>query len=211
MYAVFPNEADIGRTREEISRIVRRRMEEGKAAGLPENTLLQRLCDEGFVTLKKGGYFDGCIASGFTRVAGNEFNAYLTCEFLLKASRIASQARIHLLDEGSFLKSREATIQAGDVILSARGAGEREVLEAMIENRHVFSIVDPAKYDRYPRLAHTVEDFNGLPEEDREGIVQDWKWLGFESNFDRNGDDVQGFDLNRKVGVFRIEDFAKNA
>jgi len=29
-------------------------------------------------------------------------------------------------------------------------------------------------------------------------------WLGFENNYDINGDDIQGFDLNKKVARFEI-------
>jgi hypothetical protein len=211
MYAIFPNEGDEPATRKEIERAVARRLTEGKAQGLPENTVLERLQEEGLVTLKRGGYLDGCIASGFTRVAGNEFNAYLTCEFLLKASRIARQARFLVSDEGGFIKPQEIAIHAGDVVLTPSSPEVIERLRSMAENRHVFAIVDPAKYDRYPRYQPTVSDFNELPLDERQGIVGNWKWLGFESNFDLNGDDVQGFDLNGKVGEFRLEDLAKNA
>ncbi len=167
MYTVFSNEGLEGRSREDVAQAVRRRMQEGKAQGVPESTILEHLAQEGFVTLKKGGYFDGCLASGFTRTAGNEFNAYLCCEFLLKVSRIAPFAKITVLDEGSFIKPRAVAFLAGDVIIAAREAAERAALEAMIENRHVFAIVDPAKYDSHPKFTPTIDDFNDLPAEDR--------------------------------------------
>ncbi len=210
MYAVFPNVDQQFLSREELRTLVLKRMSEMKSQGLTENQVILQLEREGLVTAKQGGYFDDCVASGFTRVAGNEFNAYLVCEFLVKASRIASHAAITLYDEGEFVKPKNVKITNGTVVLTLLEASRRSSYELMIENRHVFAVVDSAKYDRFPRFASTIPDFNDLPFDERQEIVKDWNWLGFENNFDINGDDIQGFDLNQKVTGFVLENFIKN-
>jgi hypothetical protein len=211
MYAVFPNvEAQII-SREELRTVVLKRMAELKLQGLTENQIILQLEREGLVTAKQGGYFDDCVASGFTRVAGNEFNAYLVCDFLVKASRIAAHAVITLYDEGEFVKPKNVKIADGAVILTLTEQARKQSYELMIENRHVFAVVDSAKYDGFPRFQSTVSDFNDLPFDERQEIIRDWNWLGFENNFDINGDDIQGFDLNRKVNGFRLENLVENA
>lgn len=205
MYAVFPNVEKQVLTREELRARVLARMSELKAQGFTENQIILHLEREGLVTAKQGGYFDDCVASGFTRVAGNEFNAYLVCDFLVKASRIAPRAVITLYDEGEFVKPKNLKISDGSAILTLEEPARRSSYELMIENRHVFAVVDSAKYDRFPRFQSTISDFNDLPFDERQDIVKDWNWLGFENNFDINGDDIQGFDLNRKIRSFQLE------
>jgi hypothetical protein len=211
MFAVFPNVEARVLSREDLRTLVLQRVAELKSKGLSENQIVLQLEREGLVTAKQGGYFDDCVASGFTRVAGNEFNAYLVCDFLVKASRIATHAAITVFDEGEFIKPRQITIAEGGVILTLTDPTKRESYELMIENRHVFAVVDSAKYDRFPRYQSTVSDFNDLPFDERQEIVRDWNWLGFENNFDINGDDIQGFDLNRKVTGFKLENPVENA
>ena len=211
MYAVFPNIDKHILTREELRTMVLARMSELKGQGLTENQIILKLEREGLVTAKQGGYFDDCVASGFTRVAGNEFNAYLVCDFLVKASRIAPSAVITLYDEGEFVKPKYVRISNGTVVLTLSEKSRRSSFELMIENRHVFAVVDSAKYDRFPRFQSTIAEFNDLPFDERQDIVKDWNWLGFENNFDINGDDIQGFDLNRKVSGFRLEEVVENS
>lgn len=205
MYAVFPNtEFTLEKTSDTELRIKNRKQELQKG-GLTENETIQQLESEGLIIVQKGGYFDNCIASGFTRVAANEFNAFLVCEFLLKSSILAPEATISVYDEGEFIKPKKISFHQRSVIISSLDESKQKVYQEMINNRHVFAIVDPAKYDHHPRFTNMVLDFIDLKLDERLSILKDWNWLGFENNFDLNGDDVQGFDLNKKVKIFTIE------
>ena len=204
MYAVFPNIGHYLYEEDELwQRIVDRR-KEMRELGLQENEIIRQLESEGLIIAKKGGYFDGCIASGFTRVAANEWNAYLVCEFLLKASLIALTSTIIVEDEGEFIKPKTVFFQNGNVILLLEDESKSTYYKTMIAHRHVFSIVDPAKYDHFPVYKTMLTDFKTLDREERRTLVKDLNWLGFENNFDVNGDDVQGVDLNKKVSSFEL-------
>ena len=184
---------------------IRERKQQLCALGLPEPEVIRVLKDEGLIIVKKGGYYDGCLASGFTRVAANEWNAYLVCDFLLKVSRIATRATIEVFDEGAFIKSKAVKISNGSVTVVLTDERRRPYLEAMIEHQHVFAVVDPSKYDQFPVLKSTVANFNDLERSEQNGILKNWNWLGFEGNFDINGDDVRGLDLNKKVSGFYLD------
>jgi hypothetical protein len=205
MYAVFPNFDHPYVSEDELWQHIIARRKELRNANRNEQEIIKTLEYENLIIAKKGGYFDGCLASGFTRVASNELNAYLVCEFLLRASRIAKNAVIALIDEGEFIKPKQVQLQAGDVILQAHDQSKISYYELMVSHRHVFSIVDPAKYDRHPSFKTTISDFNSLGLDERRAIVNDWHWLGFENDFDLNGDDIQGYDLNKKVMGFSIQ------
>ncbi len=205
MYAIFPNIDHYFYEEDELwPRIIQRRSEL-RSAGCSENAIVRSLEAENLVIAKKGGYFDGCLASGFTRVAANEWNAYLACEFLLKASTIVPQAVISVHDEGAFIKSRVAHFQNGVVKIPVIPQEKISYFEAMVTNRHVFSVVDPAKYDHFPVYRNTVSGFNDLDRDVQHSVVRDLNWLGFESNYDLNGDDIQGYDLNKKAAGFGLE------
>jgi hypothetical protein len=204
MFAVFPNIDSGFNNEEDLWQNILERKKELRRAGVSENQIILQLEMEGLVIAKKGGYFDQCLASGFTRVAANEFNAYLVSEFLLKASCIAGEISIALQDEGEFVKPKRVIFRNGRVLLPLRDNARRSVYDMMVGNRHVFAIVDAAKYDRFPTYQTTIADFNSLPADEQHGILKDWNWLGFENNYDINGDDIQGFDLNKKVKSFEI-------
>ncbi|MGA2622653.1 MAG: hypothetical protein ABSF91_02265 [Bacteroidota bacterium] len=205
MYAIFPNIDHYFYEEDELwPRIIQRRSEL-RSAGCSENAIVRQLETENLIIAKKGGYFDGCLASGFTRVAANEWNAYLACEFLLKASTIAPHAVISVHDEGAFIKSRVVRFHNGAVKVPIVSQERVSFFEAMVTHRHVFSVVDPAKYDHFPVYRNTVSDFNKLDRGEQHTVVKDFSWLGFESNYDLNGDDIQGYDLNKKVTGFEIE------
>lgn len=207
MFAIFPNmESGWFENEEQLHARIRERQEALRANHTPENDILLQLERDGLIILKKGGYIDGCLASGFTRVAANEFNAYLVCEFLLKASLVSRDATFTIHDEGEFIKPGTVQFRAGSATVSVQHHHNPLLCDRMVSNRHVFSVVDAEKYERYPRFRPTISDFNDLPKDEQEIILRDWNWLGFENNFDVNGDDVQGFDLNKKVSSFRVED-----
>lgn len=204
MYAVFPDTERRSEEAGELRRMIRRRREELERAGCSENEAIRTLIAEGLIIAHKGGYFDDCLASGFTRVAGNEFNAYLVCDFLLKVSRLSPRIAVNVYDEGEFIKSHEAAFDGGNVAVGVRDEARLWYYEGLVKNRHLFAVVDAGKYDAYPRFESTISDFNERPLDEKMSILHDWNWLGFENNFDINGDDIQGFDLNRKVGSFRL-------
>lgn len=206
MYAIFPNqEYKKENLHEDLQIIIQNRYDELKREQVAEREIVRRLEEEGLIIVKQGGYIDDCVASGFTRVASNEFNAYLVSEFLLKASLIVRTASITVYDEGEFIKSQTAVFRQGSVVIPQREDLRAAIFRRMVANRHVFSVVDAYKYDHHPKFESTIADFNKLPKNERNMILHDWNWLGFENNFDINGDDIMGFDLNKKVVEFRIE------
>jgi hypothetical protein len=204
MFAVFPNIDFVVDNEEELWRRILERKRQLRLAGASENEIITQLEADGMVIVKRGGYLDHCLASGFTRVAANEFNAYLVCEFLLKTSAIAPEIAISVRDEGEFIKPRSVLFRNGRVQVPLIDPSKLPVYEMMVGNRHVFAIVDAAKYDRFPLYQTTIAGFNDLPPLERHVILRDWNWLGFENNYDMNGDDIQGFDLNKKVAAFEL-------
>ena len=203
MFAVFPN-LDIMENEERLWGHIAKRRAELRQTSLSENEIIHQLEEEGLVVARKGGYLDGCLASGFTRVGGNEFDAFLVCEFLLKASRVLPHAVISCIDEGGFIKPKSVEIHNGAVSVPMGEPSALPFGEAVVMNHHVFSIVDAAKYDQFPEYQTTISNFNELPKDEQDLIVRDWNWLGFGDNFDINGDDIQGFDLNKKVSAFKL-------
>ena len=204
MFAVFPNVDFPGEREDELWQRILDRRRALRKAGATENQIIAQLEADGLVIAKRGGYFDQCLASGFTRVAGNEFNAYLVCEFLLKCSYLASGISIAVQDEVEFIKPRNVVFRDGKAIITLDDRTKNATYEMMIANRHIFAIVDAAKYDHFPVYQSTIADFNDLPAEEQSVILRDWNWLGFENNYDINGDDIQGFDLNKKVARFEF-------
>ena len=202
MYAVFPNSSNSSLAVEDLQKRITERRKELLHQGMSENQTILRLESEGLVFVQKGGYFDQCLASGFTRVAGNEFNAYLVCEFLLKTSTITPNVVISVYDEGDFIKTKRIKFLNGDVLVEATNESTISYFNEIVSNRHLFGIVDPSKYDHFPQFRTTISEFNELEIEDKLSIVKDWNWLGYGKNFDRDGDDVRGFDLNKKVRNF---------
>jgi len=203
MFAVFPNWEKYGGDTKKLVQEISLRRRELKRQGMTENAIVEQLADDGFVIAKRGGYADHCLASGFTKVAGNEFNAYLVCEFLLKASMIARDAVFSVVDEGSFIKTHRIRIRNGDVYLLAEPEF-RQYAEQLIREKRVFSIVNPQKYDDFPQFRTYVIGFNDLEDEEKLKVLHDWNWLGFAENYDINGDDIQGYDLNKKVGKIEL-------
>ena len=195
-FVIFPNYelvgAVTGKIREEFSKL--------EKTGLSEEEIVNRLESKGLIIVKRGGYEDGMIGSGFTRVADNEFNAFLVLDFLLKVSHVAPTATIEVFDEGNFVKTNSIALNEGDAFVKEKSI-PAEVLENVKSTRKVFAIVNPDKYDGHPEFTNRVIDFNDLPVDERTKVVEDWNWLGHESkaNFDFNGDDFFGFDLNQKV------------
>ncbi|MDI6779195.1 MAG: hypothetical protein QME25_03205 [Bacteroidota bacterium] len=187
MYSIFPNWENKNVDKKLFWEIISKRRNELSKLELSENRIIEQLQEEGLIIAKRGGYRDNCIASGFTKVAGNEFNAYLVCEFLLKVSTIAQKCCIEVHDEGKFIKCQTVSFKNGDVTS---------------DQRKIFSTVNPEKYNNFPRYHTYVLNYAGLDIDDKNKILHDWKWLGFDDNYDFNGDDSSGYDLNKKIRGF---------
>ncbi len=195
-FIVFPNfetvGEDLGRVHSEFAVL--------EKAGYSDDEIIRELEARKLIIVKRGGYEDGMIASGFTRVADNEFNAFLILDFLLKASRITRTAMVEVVDEGYFVKTHYAELSNGDVAVSEEHVGRNLYMEAK-KSHKIFAIVNPDKYDGHPEFTNRVSEFNDLLPIERAKVLEDWNWLGYESkaDFDFNGDDFFGFDLNRKI------------
>jgi hypothetical protein len=195
-FVIFPNYDCVGtkpgKIREEFLNLEKR--------GLSEEEIVCKLESDGLILVNRGGYEGGMIGSGSTRVADNEFNAFLVLDFLIKVSHIASTAMIEVHDEGDFVKTRSISLSDGDVFVKEKALSQ-EIREIVKSTRRVFAIVNPEKYDGHSELTNCVSDFNDLAADERAKVVEDWNWLGHESkaDFDFNGDDFFGFDLNQKV------------
>jgi hypothetical protein len=203
-FAVFLNYEGTGLPAPELKARVDDLTREYAARGISETETLSSLEREGLLILKPGGYLDDCLGSGWTRVAGNEFNAFLVCDFLLKVSVIAPGISIEVIDEGEFIKSKQVIFLAGSVHITVISRSSENLFTNLVRHRHVFSIVDAQKYDRFPSFQLTVPHFNDLSEDERKRILRDYTWLGYEHDFDLNGDDIQGYNLNEKVRSFHL-------
>jgi hypothetical protein len=195
-FVIFPNydlvSAAPVKIRQEYSQL--------EELGFSEEEIVDSLESKGLIIVKRGGYEEGMIGSGFTRVADNEFNAFLVLDFLIKVSRIAPTAAIEAYDEGSFVKTSSVILNAGDAFVKECGLAP-EILGVVKSTRRIFAVVNPDKYDGHPEFTNRVSDFNDLALDERVKVVEDWNWLGHESkaSFDFNGDDFFGFDLNKKL------------
>jgi hypothetical protein len=195
-FVVFPNFDVVGN---DVA-LIRNRFAQLENAGFSEEEIVNELEARRFIIVKRGGYEDGMLASGYTRVADNEFNAFLVLDFLLKVSRIARTSAVEVHDEGNFVKSHSVEIANGDVTVREAGTPP-ELFEETRCSRRVFSVVNPDKYDGHPEFTNRVNEFNDLLPFERARVVENWNWLGYESkaDFDFNGDDFTGFDLNQKI------------
>ncbi len=195
-FIVFPNYDAVGKDVEKVYA----GFANLEKAGYSDDEIIRELEARKLIIVKRGGYEDGMIASGFTRVADNEFNAFLILDFLLKVSRITRTADVEVFDEGDFVKTHYVDLSNGDVSVSEERVSRDLYLEAKHSHR-VFAVVNPDKYDGHPEFTNRVNEFNDLLPFERAKVLGDWNWLGYESkaDFDFNGDDFFGFDLNRKV------------
>lgn len=203
-FAIFPNWENVelmiwAGEKDPVKNIIEKRFEMLLSSGMNEVEALEKLEKEGLIFLKRGGYIDNSIASGITRIGGNEFNAYLLCEFLLKVSFIATGVEISVYDEGEFIKSGFVKMKMGEVYVQKTDRVSEEKWGEMRRYKKVFSIVDPAKYTNYPRLKNVIPNYNSLNKKDKLAILQDWNWLGYGDPYDFEGDDFTGYDLNRKA------------
>jgi hypothetical protein len=201
-FVSFPNTEDFDNLSTSIWDIIARRHQLLRDQGLSEREIVSQMEKDRLLVVKWGGYYDNCLASGFTRVADNEWNAYLVCDFLLKASTLCPGASIKVNDEGRFIKTGTIILRNATVSIPRKESlTGTDVLDALQTGR-VFSVVDAEKYNRHPAFRNIIPEFNKLKGSERKKLVRNWNWLGYDGNFDENGDDKKGFDLNSKVRSF---------
>jgi hypothetical protein len=203
-YVLFPNAEDFEGLPISIWDIIASRHQLLREKGLSERETVARMEHERLVTVKWGGYYDECLASGFTRVADDEWNAFLVCDFLLKVSTLLPDCLISLTDEGKFLKMGSVDLRNASVILRPAIGHPDLNLEEVRDSRRVFSIVDADKYSRHPSFRNIIPEYGRLEEMEKREIVGNWNWLGYDGKYDANGDDNRGYDLNSKVRSFLI-------
>lgn len=202
-YVVFPNTEDSGNLEIPIWDLIAKRHRLLLADGLTERETVSLMERDGLIIVKWGGYYNNCLASGFTRVADNEWNAYLVCDFLLKASTLIPNATISLADEGKFIKTGLLELRNATAALPEGVYCSNDQAETLCRARRVFSVVDPEKYKRHPSFGNIIPEFSKLKASERKELVRNWNWLGYEGNFEVDGDDKRGLDLNAKVRWFQ--------
>ena len=203
-YVIFPNTEDFENLETPIWDVISKRHQTLRAEGLTEREIMSQMEKDKLLVLKWGGYYDGCLASGFTRVADNEWNAYLVCDFLLKASTVLPNAVISITDEGKFVKTGRVELRNASVLLPRDVLAADKEAEALLRSGRIFAVVDADKYSRHPSFRNIIPEFNKLKSGERKKLVRNWNWLGYEGNFDGDGDDQKGADLNTKVRQFEV-------
>lgn len=204
-YVLFPNAEDFEGLSSSIWEIIAHRHETLREQGLHEKDIIAQMEREKLVVVKWGGYYDNCLASGFTRVADNEWNAFLVCDFLLKASTMLPGCLISVRDEGKFIKTGSLGFRNASAILKRDESHPDIDLEEVSISRHVFSIVDADKYSRHPSFRNMIPEYGRLKEMEKREILRNWNWLGYDGKYDADGDDNRGYDLNGKVRSFVVE------
>jgi len=204
-FVYFPNTEDFENLETPIWDVISKRHQSLRAEGKTEQEIVAQLERDHLVDVKWGGYYDDSLASGFTRVADNEWNAYLVCDFLLKVSTLIPSASIIVTDEGKFVKTGTAVLRDASVTIRRGGNSTEEQTGELLRTRKVFAVVDAEKYNRHPSFRNIIPEFNKLKSSERKKLVRNWNWLGYEGNFDTDGDDEKGFDLNMKVRSFGWE------
>jgi hypothetical protein len=204
-YILFPNVDEFSGLDTPIWDIIRERKTKLQEQGHSEYEIIGQLEQDRLVVLKWGGYFDDCLASGFTRVADNEWNSFLVCDFLLKASTLLPHVMIEIFDEGGFVRTKRLWLRDA-VAMVPRKKRTTGIWERVIKENRFFASVDPKKYDKHPVFKDSIPGFNELEMEERRALVRNWNWLGFE-NSEGYDDSVPGMvNLNSKLRGFDFFD-----
>ena len=203
-YIIFPNYEQIPEMPYRTAKYhFRKRFLAKKIELQDEVAAVRAMEEEGLFSVRWGGVRDNSLASGITRVADNEFNAYLVCEFLLKCSTIAREATFHAEDEGHFIMPGRAMFRDGAIIL-AREDLYPEGGEIPLDIPQAFCVVNPTKYDEHPRFEQSVEDFDDLDEEGINAASQQYGALGFAPNYDSAWGDNEGLNLQQRARKVEI-------
>lgn len=197
-YILFPNTDEFSGLDTPIWEIIHERKEKLAAQGYSEHEIVGQLERDKLVIVKWGGYYDDCLASGFTRVADNEWNAFLVCDFLLKASTLLPHVMIEIQDEGHFVRTKRIWLRDA-VAMIPRRARASSAWSNAVKNKSFFACVDPKKYERHPVFRNSIPGFNDLEISERRAVVRNWNWLGFD-NRDTGEDSRPGLvNLNAKL------------
>lgn len=198
-YVIFPNGEEFEGLDTTVWALISERKQKLKEEGMMEEEIIRQLERDRLISVKWGGYYDDCLASGFTRVADNEWNAFLVCDFLLKASTLVPHVEIDIVDEGRFVRTKRLRLRDGVAILERRIAEGSDVIAELIKQKRFFAVVDPRKYDKHPTFRNSIANFNDLKVEERLALVRNWNWLGYGNRYET---DTEGVDLNRKLRGF---------
>ncbi|HEX9614258.1 MAG TPA: hypothetical protein VGA55_02070 [Bacteroidota bacterium] len=200
-YLMFPNAEEFAGLDMSVWKIIEDRKVKLRGMGMTESEIVAQLELDHLVFVKWGGYYDDCLASGFTRVADNEWNAFLVCDFLLKVSTLIPHVLIDILDEGRFVRTKRLFLRDGVAMLQKKPSELAPQLGELVKRKQFFSIVDPGKFDKHPSFKNSIPNFNDLDDEDKRALLKNWNWLGFGNKYE-NSDDTGGVDLNQKLRGF---------
>lgn len=198
-YVIFPNLEGFSGLNVSIWNLIAERQNALAEKGLSELEMISQLERDHLIFVKWGGYFDNSIASGFTRVADNEWNAFLVCDFLLKASTLSPNATIEVRDEGTFIKPGEMAFRNGIVLVSRSAVPAGIDPEDVLPCRLLFAVVDPSRYDKHPVFKNIIPGFNQMKAKERKEVLRNWNWLGYEDSSVRETGGEGAFDLHAKI------------
>ncbi len=204
MYVIFPNDEHPLAESGGLNQYITEQWLRMKSDGAVENEIIRRLYEAKVILLKEGGYYDGCLLSGSVRVADNEWNAYLFCEFIIKASRLARRATFEVRDEGEFIRWRPVFIRDGEISVTARSQRQEDLVTGIIKRRELFSPVFDRRYDRHPYFRSRIAGFSSLEELQKEYILKQWNSYGFESSREYADSSGDFYDLHHKVSGFKV-------
>lgn len=205
-YVMFPNIEEFQGLNISIWDLIAERQRALTEKGMSELEKIGQLEKDRLVIVKWGGYFDRCLASGFTRVADNEWNAFLVCDFLLKASTLSPNATIQVEDEGRFIKTGTIGFRNGVALVSNHCLPSGMDPEDLIVGRHLFAVVDASRYDKHPTFKNLIPGFNDMKAQERKELVRNWNWLGYDESGGEEGSGESAFDLNAKLRRVEIID-----
>ena len=200
-FLVFPNLEEFTGLDTPIWQLIDERTKKLRAQGLSEYELIAQLERDHLISVKWGGYFDECLASGFTRVADNEWNALLVCDFLLKVSTLLPHLTIEIRDEGRFVRTKRIWLRNGVALLPRRKNGFSETVANLVKRKQFFANVDPSRYDNHPSFKNSIPNFNYLKDEEKKALVKNWNWLGYGNGYG-DGESEEGVNLNLKLRGF---------
>lgn len=203
-YVLFVNAEEFSDLEWSPAEILEKRKAFLKDQGMDELAMVSQLEKDALVTVKWGGYQDDCYASGFTRVADNEWNAYLVCDFLLRVSLALPRAKVVARDEGRFITTGSVWFRNGGVVVPVtKGSVAHHEMER-VQAKRVFALVDPEHYKDHQPFGNTIPQFLDREPDERQKLVRDWNWLGFGNAQITVDEPHSGLDLNKKVKDFEI-------
>ena len=200
-YLLFPNAEEFSGLDTSVWKIIEERKTKLREMGMNDTEIVAQLELDHLVFVKWGGYFDDCLASGFTRVADNEWNAFLVCDFLLKVSTLVPHVVIELHDEGRFVRTKKLWLRDGVAMLQRKPSELSPQLGDLVKRKQFFAIVNPSRYDRHPSLKNSIPNFNDLDDQDKQALLKNWNWLGYGNRYE-NSEIENGVDLNQKLRGF---------